>query len=383
MRNRIRYLLVLLCAAVFFLCFNGYLSLYVLVVFLLFPLISFLLSLPGMLSIRLELALGAGSARKGKEIPLRIQIRSRFPLASGRAGATLTVRNTLTGESQKERLTFTACRGDQAIGHKLVSPTCGQVVCTLSKGWAWDYLGLFAIPLRLPKAQAVLFYPAPCRTSLLLEPVSMPGGEGERYSQTRPGDDPSELFGLREYRDGDRLSRVHWKLSEKAQQTLVKELSQPVTDHIFFLAELNGPGKAIDALLDAFATLSAFLAEREAGHRVGFWDGVENQFRILEVSGSEDALPALQLLLTAGRMGDLPSLEGHFLPAGVSHALYLSCSPSQTVVDSLRAWMPGARLSVVQAAESEEPARLQLPGDGDFTLLQPGRVAETLNGFRL
>ena len=46
-KSRLCYLLVLLCTSVFFICYNGYISLYVFVLSLLFPVFAFLLSLPG------------------------------------------------------------------------------------------------------------------------------------------------------------------------------------------------------------------------------------------------------------------------------------------------------------------------------------------------
>ena len=37
--------------------------------------------------------------------------------------------------------------------------------------------------------------------------------ESDSYSTIKGGDDPSEVFAIREYREGDRLQRIHWKLS--------------------------------------------------------------------------------------------------------------------------------------------------------------------------
>ena len=57
-KSRLCYLLVLLCTSVFFICYNGYISLYVFVLSLLFPVFAFLLSLPGILGLRVELLAG-------------------------------------------------------------------------------------------------------------------------------------------------------------------------------------------------------------------------------------------------------------------------------------------------------------------------------------
>ena len=395
LKNRLCYVLLLLCTSVFFICYNGYLSLYVFALSLLFPVLAFFFSLPGMLGARVTLGYedrDAGAvrgARKGEAVPLRIRVWNATPCISGRIRARLTVENTLTGQREEEHFTFTASSHPQVLKHQLSSPTCGQVVCRLDKLWVSDYLGIFSLPLGRRRRQeaAVFFWPSVAGVDLAVQEGNMPDAQGERYSQRKPGDDPTELFALREYREGDRFSRIHWKLSQKMGKPLVKELGLPIADHLFFLLDLNGTGVEADTLLDAFATLSHFLAERETAHRVGYWDTLGNRLRCLEISQPEDLLPVWREILSSQGLAPLPSLEGEALPAGVSHCLYLCCMPQPSLLGALRAQYPAARLSVLQAAESWTTARESrsntLGGEAQLTVLRPGRIAENLNGFLL
>ena len=395
LKNRLCYVLLLLCTSVFFICYNGYLSLYVFALSLLFPVLAFFFSLPGMLGARVTLGYedrDAGAvrgARKGEAVPLRIRVWNATPCISGRIRARLTVENTLTGQREEEHFTFTASSHPQVLKHQLSSPTCGQVVCRLDKLWVSDYLGIFSLPLGRRRRQeaAVFFWPSVTGVDLAVQEGNMPDAQGERYSQRKPGDDPTELFALREYREGDRLSRIHWKLSQKMGKPLVKELGLPIADHLFFLLDLNGTGVEADTLLDAFATLSHFLAERETAHRVGYWDTRGNRLRCLEISQPEDLLPVWREILSSQGLAPLPALEGEALPAGVSHCLYLCCMPQPSLLGALRAQYPAARLSVLQAAESWTTARESrsdtLGGEAQLTVLRPGRIAENLNGFLL
>ena len=395
LKNRLCYVLLLLCTSVFFICYNGYLSLYVFALSLLFPVLAFFFSLPGMLGARVTLGYedrDAGAvrgARTGEAVPLRIRGWNATPCISGRIRARLTVENTLTGQREEEHFTFTASSHPQVLKHQLSSPTCGQVVCRLDKLWVSEYLGIFSLPLGRRRRQeaAVFFWPSVAGVDLAVQEGNMPDAQGERYSQRKPGDDPTELFALREYREGDRLSRIHWKLSQKMGKPLVKELGLPIADHLFFLLDLNGTGVEADTLLDAFATLSHFLAERETAHRVGYWDTRGNRLRCLEISQPEDLLPVWREILSSQGLAPLPALEGEALPAGVSHCLYLCCMPQPSLLGALRAQYPAARLSVLQAAESWTTARESrsdtLGGEAQLTVLRPGRIAENLNGFLL
>lgn len=382
LKNRLVYLAVLLGTTLFFICFNGYLSLYVLLLALALPFVSLLISLPSILGTGLKLTTESGTARKGQKILLRLTAENRFPFAGGQISVTLTVSNTLTGEIQKERLSFFTGR-KAAVSHRLTSAACGQVVCSLSKAWACDYMGLFSLPVRLGKKArcAVLFYPAVYRPLLFLDRVTVPDGEGDRYSQTKPGDDPSELFDLREYRTGDRLSRVHWKLSQKTGKTLVKEFGLPISDHILFLLDLNGAGGETDRLLDAFSSLSAFLLEQETACRTGFWNGDGGEFTLLEITDGETAQAALHSLLMAERRVRPASLREEQLPLGVSHVIYLCGRPDETVLNAVRAKMPAARLSLLTGAE--QTGENEAVEAEDVIAIRPGSIAKDLNGFRL
>ncbi len=102
-----------------------------------------------------------------------------------------------------------------------------------------------------------------------LLPSTLPDLDGDRYSTVRSGDDPSEIFGLRDYREGDRLSCIHWKLSENRENTCKR--IEPAHLHApAFLLDLNGDSGELDCLLDALASLSAFLAAQELPHRIQY-----------------------------------------------------------------------------------------------------------------
>ena len=104
LRNRLCYGLVLLGTSLFFLCYDGYLSYYVFFLSLLLPLFSLVLSLPGMLLLRLELSLSGpdpalGRCRKGEAATLRLTARCPWFLTGSRVKLRLTVKNTLTGSA--------------------------------------------------------------------------------------------------------------------------------------------------------------------------------------------------------------------------------------------------------------------------------------------
>lgn len=381
LRSRLYYLAILLSTGLFFICFNGYVSLYVFALSLALPLVSLAVSLPGMLTMRVRLLLRQeeqgifAHARKGQSLPLRLEARTPWPLPCGQVKLRLDVENTLTGRKRYEKLILTVGGKPLVLEHSLTSSACGLVSCTLSKVRACDLLGLVALPVPMKgrERRGAFFFPAVYAPVLGLQPAQSPDSEGERYSQAKPGDDLTELFGLRDYRPGDKLSRFHWKLSQKTGRALVKEPSFPLADCLLFLLDFNGQGPEADVLLDIFATLSSFLLQQGAAHRVGYREG--QGLALIELASPEDSRPALEAVLAAGGQAALPALRPEDLPHGVSHLLYLCCIPDARKVRQLRDLFPRARFTGFCAGDG--------PMDPAFTAVAPGKIVEALNGLIL
>lgn len=383
-KNRLEYALILLCTALFYICFVGYLSFYVFMLTLILPLFSLLCSLPAMLGVHAELHAAVDSTHKGESLPLRLQIRTSFFLPGGRVKLQLQLRNTLTGEETGESFSLTAGHAPVRIEHRLASEHCGRLIFRISELRVYDYLGLFSFRKRQKRGDSftALCYPKvhPIFPGLL--PSTLPDLDGDRYSTVRSGDDPSEIFGLRDYREGDRLSRIHWKLSEKSGKTLVKELSLPISTRLLFLLDLNGDSGELDCLLDALASLSAFLAAQELPHRIQYrGSGGMGGADILR----EDDLPLLwkELLCAGRRKPSQPLLEpGQALPSGITHAVLLCSQLQPEALSVLRDAMPSARLTVLAPQGCLPIPELNVFG-AELLRLDPEKLPESLSGFML
>lgn len=382
LKNRVAYLLILLFAGIFFICFDGYYSMYVFVLSLALPVLSLAISLPGMLTLRLSVFTPGEEqdvrAAKGQSVPLQAAAMTRWPLPTGRVRATLAIKNHFTGEEQRESLEFSPSRMPQIMEHKLSSAACGELICRFTRARAYDLLGLFCLPgLGRSRNCRILVLPAVSRPAMDIDPAQSRGEEGERYSAQKPGGDPTELFGLRDYRPGDKLSRVDWKLSQKTGALLVREPSLPLTDRVLLLAELSGSGTEADGLMDVLATLSGFLAEQELSFCVGYSQA--GQTEILEVERPEEAFAAVETVLrkTDRQPLRLPSE----MPTGISRVAYLCSEPDPETAGRLEKQYPGARLHMIAMRPWGEPSRL--PPDLRPLRVRPGHVAEDLEGFLL
>ena len=176
--------------------------------------------------------------------------------------------------------------------------------------------------------------------------------ESDKYSRIRHGNDPGEVRSIREYVPGDPVKNIHWKLSEKMDKMLVKELSLPVTDDLLAvlgICDQSASFESMDACASVFASmLSAALKE---GHSISAcWIDPEKGGAIIRKVNTEQqaeqmadeylACPAvgthdtLMTFLAESRYAHIV-IVGSDVPAGISTLAYgsmitvLVCGHSQ------------------------------------------------------
>ena len=378
LKNWFRYLIILLCTTAFYICFSGYYSLYAILACLALPVLSLLLSLPAMLTLRLYLESPEAPQNKGESFSLRLTASHRSPLPCGRAWAAVNGLNQFTGDRCQGRVEFTPSRQPLAVEYQASSDLCGLLCFRLDRVWVCDLLGLVSLPVRLRKGGGfcqTLILPNVHRPVMGLEEEAAPEGDGQRYSLRRPGSDPTELFGLREYQPGDRLNRVDWKLSQKTGAILVREGSLPVSDRVVLLASFDGEAQEADACMDVLATVHHFLAAWEAGHLVCF-PSVQG-LAALEVQEPEEAPAVVQGVLLMAERGS-PAPDFVSLPGGASHILYLCAQPDRAVLGALREKYPEGKLTVLHCRPGEA-----LSPDVESRQVRPSHIAQDLEGVLL
>lgn len=191
-------------------------------------------------------------------LPVTVSYRGILPLP----GLCVSLKWTMDGVGKKKvlrRIRGMGGRCQQELPFEFSAKHCGQAEFCVSKAWAFDSLGLFRLKIR-----------AEGKASLLVIPVIAPLARNEavflmNYLRMCKDWEDGDYF-IREYRPGDSLRRVHWKLTAKEEDFQVKDI-QPDTAVRLFLHmtdELLETAEGRDAYLDKACSVMAFLAEQEA-----------------------------------------------------------------------------------------------------------------------
>ena len=184
-------------------------------------------------------------------------------------GAVLTAvlrgRSRLTGEEMAVKLSVSRFAPDAA--GTLRTAHCGTVILSLSDAAVQDWFGLYRCALTVRSTRFVTVEPLLFDMQISLAENETVTADSERWSSNHPGHDPSETFGFRTYVPGDPIRQIHWKLSQKTDSLMVRELGLPVAEEVLLLLDTSTTGKedaadALDAAMTALQSLSRSLTEQ-------------------------------------------------------------------------------------------------------------------------
>ena len=154
-----------------------------------------------------------------------------------------------------------------AGGIRVPIPTLHTAVIRteIRAAYMWDFLGLFRFRVRLVRNGALR---DPLLNDITVLPHTMPPcGKLQMWdnSQTTlvPTQRPSEQYEIRTYRPGDALRSVHWKLTAKIDDILVRESVEPAYSVLAIALERVSDPELADILYDALDWMLRALCVRD------------------------------------------------------------------------------------------------------------------------
>lgn len=273
---------------------------------------------------------------------LTLTNHSVLPVFLGKG--TLLWENEFTGEKGEMPIAFSlGGKGKQVIEIQGRSQWCGCIRFALNSWKSFDFFGICSRKRKTELCSCTVVMPEKQKQDfsfLTKEGFDM---ESFRYSGSRPGDDPGETFDIREYREGDSIRQIHWKLTGKMDRLIIREKSFPVDDTVLILAEAflpeKDPGTA-QTLAEVFAAVLSSFMEQGISCQAGVYDGSTGRFYIEKLRSQEDYENILYLFLRHGGEGDGPRMISEYLHTPgqqrFANYIYITGTPEEEDLRSLR-----------------------------------------------
>ena len=294
-RSKLLYAVLLVVLVLFYYLYRGDpergdLSLALLVFGMIFPLILLVGVLHLKHSVWARLFHSKEPIRKGQMFQWVLQIKNPSIFSAAESHITLEYTNSLTEDTQELTLVVPVLpRNNQRVRFSFHAVTCGLMQMRIKEIVLYDPLRLFKQRLPLNLLDQVLIMPEhKVQVPEEWPPVPHPEADSPEFSKVRAGDDPSEIFDLHTYREGDSVSRIHWKLSSKLDHLMVKEYSLPLSSGSLLLLDPCLIGQKPEAALrldtaySALFAIATSLSEQELSFALTAYDP-ENGIQVSEL----------------------------------------------------------------------------------------------------
>ncbi|MBP0980867.1 MAG: DUF58 domain-containing protein [Oscillospiraceae bacterium] len=242
----------------------------------------------------------SGTKHKGASGEMRINNRSFLPVVQLRCA--MHIDNLLTGESYEQPLTFSVCPKDnRKMAIAIEARRCGHLRITFTRARALDYFGLLRFPIKFSASYDTIVMPDSYEILVIPAAQSYSPEDSEEYVPNRAGNDVSETHQIRQYLPGDSIRQIHWKLTGKYDQLMVRECAMPLKYSMVLFFDTSYPeGKkpspaCLDALAETAVALSEGLLEAGIAHMMAWRqsDGSLERRPITDSDTLSDLLPEL------------------------------------------------------------------------------------------
>ena len=215
-------------------------------------------------------------AQKEEKITGRLCISNTgvFPVLSGKVF--LQVKKTISGEQEIFSMNIRAAgRKNGAAAFVIDSEYMGFLEITILRVELYSFFGCMKKVTYVNQEKVVMILP---QTTELHFPVQNSGAACSFFDEEqsgKKGNGPGEYFGIRPYVDGDSMKLIHWKLTGKTDEYMVKEVEVPMMRMplIFLETRVEKLDAAmIDGLLEAFFSISQHMAQEGQKHCLCWWD---------------------------------------------------------------------------------------------------------------
>lgn len=266
------YSVSLLSTFVFFLCYKMWVSWIVLIIVLMVPVLSFVMSIVASHTMKVEINC-PGNVLIGTPTSISVKtsgIASFFSFCRIK----MTVTDRMTAVTTRHVFAIHD-RGESSI--PVDTAHCGSYTYKLTWLYVYDLFGLFRSKTNLNKTCELFVKPVPSM------PEIMPDMYGFKAKNLRRSKQPnSEIYDIREYQIGDSIRSIHWKMSAKKDSLLVKEPLEEYGGHSRVLLKLTADREKLDVHLGQIVFTSKFFIEHETPHKIRVYppDDIEVAFDV-------------------------------------------------------------------------------------------------------
>lgn len=296
---------MLVLSFLFLVFYSRYFPILLLLELIILPIILYGLLIIMKRSISIELKTLNEYGSKNNESIIELSIFNKCILPISKVDISIVYEDNMRNKIDKIIRLSIDGRNKRNLRYSIKPQRCGVVKVYVNNIIVYDYFSLFSKRKNTYKEDKFIVLPnIHIFSSDILGDGSKIESDSDTYSEYEEGNDPSQVFDIREYIEGDKIQRIHWKLSTKYDELMVKEYSLPVMESTLILIELfanksdSKYGELVDGLIEATYSISNYLISKEYPHSLA-WYNENSSLEKVEINSKDDLLYAIKKVLEA------------------------------------------------------------------------------------
>lgn len=248
-----------------------------------------------------------------KRICIKVTNYSAFPISFLKMNAVCTLAD---GKKKKIRLnSFIKPHSSQDVCFDVMFNHCETIRINIKRIYIKDYFWLMEFGKKVDISTDVIVMPKiPMQDVLAKISMDMSCENDCLYSDEKAGDDPTEIFAIREYAPGDKIRNIHWKLSTKIDKIMVKDYGLPLYEKDVVVIDIfpfkeDKAKPVLNEIYDLLYGLVNVMTSRGFGLTV-YYDSFS--FKTLRIENEADIHNLFQELYATKRTGDVSCAELYY-----------------------------------------------------------------------
>lgn len=253
-------------------------------------------------------------AQKNVQTPFILQLKNKSMLPMMHVTCKLHMWNKLTNERQVAVVeTSLQSYEEKQVKVQIHSEYSGVVEIKVTEISCRDFLHLFHRKAEMNAKNTITFMPSFLAAPLEEVLATADSLEAASFTSTNKGNMEQEMIALKEYVPGDNVKHIHWKLSFKLDDLIVKELSDVTEEHIVLLLETSiqiendvKRMETIDKMMDTYLSVMKQLVDTGKTIHLAWYDEEVGQLQ-REVIYTNDQIHRLLHTVLALPIGNFPT----------------------------------------------------------------------------
>ena len=305
--------------------YTGFLPYTVLYAVLLLPVVSFLCLMVNLFTFRIGESLNERTFVKGDRAKYRLVLGNESPVPIPYVTITMYLEGRILCSEMKSMHMSLAPFAKREYVYELPLPYRGRYEVGVRDIVFRDFLGMFFLRHRPLERKSILVRPRVRILSHKTIPAAMVSEGNVLAGLFEAGND--EMIDIRRYAPGASLRKMHWKLSAKSGNLMVRDMRNELDNDILFLLDVSAPPEQNaetlareDCLIEEAIAQAQYLLSRGMPARICFW---REEPVVLRAATPGDFMKAYELLseVKFNQEGRFEDVVDNFLETGAHRSL--------------------------------------------------------------